>query len=31
MIRAWIIPPIVVPVLMGLGLAALLAFRAWLS
>jgi hypothetical protein len=29
MIRAWIIPPIVVPVLIGLALAALLTLRAF--
>lgn len=26
--KTWFIPPIVIPVLMGLGLAALIAFRA---
>jgi hypothetical protein len=29
MIRAWIIPPIVVPVVIGLALAGLLMFRAF--
>jgi hypothetical protein len=26
--KTWFIPPIVIPILMGLGLAALIAFRA---
>lgn len=26
--KTWFIPPVVIPVLMGLGLAALIAFRA---
>jgi hypothetical protein len=26
--KTWFIPPIVIPVLIGLGLAALIAFRA---
>jgi hypothetical protein len=26
--KTWFVPPIVIPVLMGLGLAALIAFRA---
>ena len=26
--KTWFTPPIVIPVLMGLGLAALIAFRA---
>ena len=25
--KAWFVPPIVIPILMGLGLAALIAFR----
>jgi hypothetical protein len=28
--RAWVVPPIVIPVLIGLGLAALIVFRALL-
>ena len=28
MTKTWFVPPIVIPVLMGLGLAALIAFRA---
>jgi hypothetical protein len=27
--ETWFIPPIVIPILMGLGLAALIAFRAF--
>jgi hypothetical protein len=27
--KTWIVPPIVIPVLMGLGLAVLIAFRAF--
>jgi hypothetical protein len=26
--KTWFVPPIVIPVLLGLGLAALIAFRA---
>ena len=26
--KTWFIPPVVIPILMGLGLAALLAYRA---
>ncbi len=29
MIRTWIIPPIVIPILIGMGLAALIAVRAF--
>jgi hypothetical protein len=29
MIRTWIIPPIVIPILIGLGLAVLAATRAF--
>jgi hypothetical protein len=28
MTKTWLVPPIVIPVLIGLGLAALIAFRA---
>lgn len=28
MTKTWFVPPIVIPVLIGLGLAALIAFRA---
>jgi hypothetical protein len=27
--RAWVVPPIVIPVLIGLGLAVLIAVRAF--
>ena len=30
MTKTWLVPPIVIPVLIGLGLAALIAFRALL-
>jgi len=26
--KTWFVPPVVIPILMGLGLAALIAFRA---
>ena len=29
MSKTWFVPPIVIPVLIGLGLAALIAFRAF--
>lgn len=29
MIRAWIVPPIVIPILIGLSLAAVIALRAF--
>jgi hypothetical protein len=28
MTKTWFVPPVVIPVLIGLGLAALIAFRA---
>jgi hypothetical protein len=30
MTKTWLVPPIVIPVLIGLGLAALIVFRALL-